>query len=74
MNLIAVSGAVLERIAAEQNADPASDDLTVPLAIELAEKDVEIRRLRHALTDIANGEIIQGMSPATFACKVLEEQ
>lgn len=44
MNTAAASA--LDRIAAQQFADPASDDLTVPLAIENAEKDALIARLR----------------------------
>ncbi len=40
---------VLQRVAAAQSSDPATDDLTVPLAIELAEKETEIERLQSAL-------------------------
>lgn len=44
-----LTAAVLRRIADEQSSDPASDDLTVPLAIECAEKDAEITRLKRLL-------------------------
>lgn len=45
---------VLERIARERFSDPATDDLTVPLAIELAERGAEIASLKarnEALSD-----------------------
>lgn len=41
--------AILNRIAAAEHADPASDDLTIPLAIENADLAAEIGRLRAAL-------------------------
>lgn len=37
---------VIERIAAAQSSDPMTDDLTVPLAFELAEKDATIAALK----------------------------
>ena len=55
-----LTAAVLQRIADEQFSDPASDDLTVPLAIENAEKDARllaqaarIERLEAALRPFA---------------------
>lgn len=42
---------VILRIAATQSADPATDDLTVPLAIENAKLATEITRLRADLAD-----------------------
>jgi DnaJ-class molecular chaperone len=52
---------VLERIAAENLSDPATDDLTVPLSVELAKVQVErnaalrhVERLTAALRKIAN--------------------
>lgn len=43
----------LERIAAENYSDPATDDLTVPLAIKLAETETENAKLRAALKPFA---------------------
>lgn len=39
------AAAILERIAAAQSADPATDDMTVPLAIELAEAETQRRNV-----------------------------
>jgi hypothetical protein len=45
---------VIERVACEHSSDPSTDDLTVPLAIECAEKDAEIARLRKEIARLMN--------------------
>lgn len=40
---------ILERIAREQHSDPKSDDLTVPLALALADAGRKVASLRNAL-------------------------
>jgi hypothetical protein len=42
--------AVIERIAAASSSDPATDDLTVPLAIENAELQQRVRELEYRLS------------------------
>jgi len=43
---------VLERVAAAQSADPATDDLTVCLALEVANLHAEVRKLKATLDEI----------------------
>jgi hypothetical protein len=43
---------VIERVALAQTSDPSTDDLTVPLAIECAEKDAIIKRLYSELESL----------------------
>ncbi len=47
---------VIARIAAQEHADPASDDLTVPLAVELADAQARIGELEVALADAQQGD------------------
>ena len=58
-NMTEMTAAALARIAAQQSSDPATDDLTVPLAIECAEKDVEIERLRGVIEKMTRARMVQ---------------
>jgi hypothetical protein len=54
---------VLERIAREQSSDPATDDLTVPLAIELSEMTTRAFKAEAALaaTPAVGGEALKDL-------------
>lgn len=54
-NMNEMTAAALARIAAHQSSDPETDDLTVPLALECAEKDAEIERLQAAVERMGIG-------------------
>jgi hypothetical protein len=49
----APAAAVIERIAAANSAEPETDDLTVPLAIQLSQTEHQLTSARKALTEIA---------------------